>query len=77
MAGQKDGGGTFSLQDKGLRGEPGEENHHAWEGERADLTAAGENHPAMWVERESGLGGGVGCPISNRAAKIKYRFRRC
>lgn len=47
MAGQKDGGGTFSLQDKGLRGEPGEENHHAWEGERADLTAAGENHPAM------------------------------
>jgi hypothetical protein len=55
------------------RGEEREENRH--EAERSGLRAAGEKLYANIGGKGKWPYGG--CPEGNRAATIKYRFRRC
>lgn len=68
MAGKGDnGGGTFGLQGQGTKGKiesiiPRQRGSY--------LRAAGE-------KLSSNVGGKGGCPENNRAAKLKYRIRRC
>lgn len=80
MTGQKDRGGTSDCADKGQEREREGEGEvgGGGEAEGSDLRAAGEKPSSSIGGNGTQAYEGRGCfPEGNRAAKIKYRFRRC
>jgi hypothetical protein len=79
VAGQEDRGRTLDCAGAGLRERrrSGERRISMTRREKDQILELQERkHPGVWVERD-GSHMGAACLDGNRAARIKYRFRRC